>query len=114
MSNTPVITPIDIVTLVISILALLISGFTAWLTYFNRGKVYMTTPSMIVFAYDYRQQYTKFEPKIMIRSLIFSTGERGQVIEALYARLRYHTTEELFPVWGVNADNQLVRGGDFG
>ncbi|OGN74470.1 MAG: hypothetical protein A2X25_06170 [Chloroflexi bacterium GWB2_49_20] len=101
----------DIITFTISIVALTMSLFTLWLTFFNRGKVRMTLPSMVVFGYDTRGSHNGFDPKIMVRSHIFSTGERGQIIEALFAQLHFSTSNEMFPVWGVDADNKLVRGG---
>lgn len=101
----------DIMTFTISMVALIISLFTLWLTFFNRGKVRMTLPSMVAFGYDARGAHNGFDPKIMVRCHIFSTGERGQVIEALWAQLYCQAKNEIFPVWGVNADNKLVRGG---
>ncbi len=101
----------DIIAIALSTVALAVSIFTAWLTFFNRGSVRMTSPPMVAFGYDTRGSHDGFDPKIMIRCLIFSTGERGQVIETLFAQLHCNTTGELFPVWGVDADNKLVRGG---
>lgn len=42
----------DLVSLGIALLALAVSVATAWLSYFHRGQVRMTEPSMVVFAYD--------------------------------------------------------------
>ena len=53
----------------------------------------------------------RLDPKIMVRCFVFTSGERGQVIETLFARLYSKTVNELFPIWGVNADDKLVRGG---
>ena len=97
----------DPITLAISVLALAISIYTAWLTFFNRGKVDMTSPSMVVFGYDNRGSKEGFDPKIMVRCFVFTSGERGQVIETLFARLYSKTVNELFPIWGVNADDKL-------
>jgi hypothetical protein len=98
-------------TAIIAVLALVVSGTTAWLTYYHRGKIRMTVPSMVVFAHDRLGSGQGFVPKVMVRCLIFSTGERGHVIEALFARLRDGASEYLFPVWGMDADSKLVRGG---
>jgi hypothetical protein len=94
-----------------SVLALAVSIVTAWLTFFYRGSVRITAPSMVVLSYDARGSRDGFDPKIMVRCLIFSTGERGRVIETLFARLRNDASDELFPVWGMDADSKLVRGG---
>ncbi len=101
----------DPITFAISTLALAVSVFTAWLTFFNRGNVNMTSPTMVILGYDTRGSKIGSEPKIMVRCLIFSTGERGRVIETLFVRLGHGASNELFPVWGYNADTTLVRGG---
>jgi hypothetical protein len=95
---------------VISVLALAVSIVTAWLTFFYRGKVCMTSPSMIVFGYDSRSNSGVFDPKIMVRCLVFSTGERGHAIETLFLRLHYGEFEQAFSIWGINTE-RVERGG---
>lgn len=94
-----------------AVLALAVSIATAWLTYFHRGAIRMAEPSMVVFAYDAAGSRPGFVPKVMVRCLLFSTGERGRIIEALFARTRSGGSEYTFPVWGMDADSKLVRGG---
>jgi hypothetical protein len=94
-----------------AVLALAVSIVTAWLTYFHRGAIRMAEPSMVVFAYDAARSRPGFVPKVMVRCLLFSTGERGRIIEALFARTRVAGSEYTFPVWGMDADDKLVRGG---
>jgi hypothetical protein len=94
-----------------AVLALAVSIVTAWLTYFHRGAIRMAEPSMVVFAYDAAGSRPGFVPKVMVRCLLFSTGERGRVIEALFARTRIAGSEYTLPVWGMDADSKLVRGG---
>ena len=101
----------DPIALWIALLALAVSIGTAWLTYFHRGKVRMTTPSMVVFAYDTDGKTGEPLPKVMVRSLLFGTGERGRVVESMFARLRAASWEQSFPVWGLDADSKLVRAG---
>jgi hypothetical protein len=100
----------DVIALATSVLALLVSVATAWLTYFHRGVVRMTAPSMVVFGYD-RNSPSEVLPKVMVRCLLFSTGERGRIVEALFLRLRHAASDHMFPVWGLNADDKLERGG---
>lgn len=102
---------VEAIAVATSVLALVVSVATAWLTYFYRGVVRMTVPSMVVFAYDALGSGEGFVPKVMVRCLMFSTGERGRIIEALFANVREGASEYLFPVWGMEADNKLVRGG---
>lgn len=92
-------------------LALAVSIATAWLAYFHRGAIRMAEPSMVVFAYDAAGSRTGSVPKVMIRCLLFSTGERGRIIEALFTRIRAEGSDYIFPVWGMDADSKLVRGG---
>jgi hypothetical protein len=66
---------------------------------------------MVVFAYDNRDGLPdEFEPKVMIRCLLFSTAERGHAVELLFLKLRHGGGEWVFPVWGVAAP-ALERGG---
>jgi hypothetical protein len=96
--------------IVTSVLALVVSMITAWLTLFHRGRLRMTTPSMIAFGYDAGRAPGVFEPKVMVRCLLFSTGERGNAIETLFLRLRRGDSAYLFGVWGLQATT-LERGG---
>jgi hypothetical protein len=100
----------EIFAVVISVLALAVSIVTAWLTFFYRGKVCMTVPSMVVFGYDSRGHSGIFDPKIIVKCLVFSTGERGYAIETLFLRLRYGEFEQVFSVWGIRTQG-LDRGG---
>jgi hypothetical protein len=100
----------DAITLATAVLALVVSVATAWLTYFHRGVVRMAAPSMVVFAYD-RGSRSEVVPKVMVRCLLFSTGERGRIVEALFLGLRHAASNHVFLVWGLDADDELVRGG---
>lgn len=70
----------------------------------------MTVPSMVAFAYDGRGVRGELDPKVMVRTLLFSTGAQGHAIETLFLRLRRGGSEHVFPVWGVATD-KLDRGG---
>lgn len=102
---------VETIAIIVAVLALVVSVATAWLTYFHRGAVRMTEPSMVVFAYDSPGLRHGLVPKVMVRCLMFSTGERGRIIEALFSRVKEGATEHILPVWGMDADNKLVRGG---
>jgi hypothetical protein len=64
---------VEIVELVTSALARGVSIVTAWLAFFHRGRVQMSVPSMVVFGYDAGGP-GRFDPKVMVRCLLFSTG----------------------------------------
>lgn len=93
---------------VVSFVALCVSLFTAWFTIFRRGIVRSTRPSFIAFSYDFVGKAYP-QAKIFIRTLLFSTGKRGIVIESLFLRVREGTRFEEFSFWGYG-DKDLVRG----
>lgn len=97
-----------VISLVLSFLALLISATTAWLTLFRRGTIHMTKPAFIAFSYDLIEGKPK--AKIFIRSLLYGTNKRGQVIENMFATLRRGETQQTFNVWGYGETNNLSRG----
>lgn len=100
----------DPITLAVAVLALAISGTTAWLTLFRRGTIKMTQPTVIFFGPDApRDKETGTSPKIFLRCLLFSTSKRGRVIESMHATLSRNETRQNFNVW-VYGDEKLVRG----
>jgi hypothetical protein len=94
----------------VSLLALVISAITAWLTLFRRGTVKMTQPTVIYFGPDRaRPGEHSAPPKVFLRTLLFSTSKRGRVIESMHASLSRNETMQNFNVW-VHGDEKLVRG----
>jgi hypothetical protein len=69
--------------LIISVLALLVSIITAWLTLFRRGNLRMTQPLLVGFLYEQDQ------PKVFFRAMLYATGKRGHIVESLYLRVRH-------------------------
>jgi hypothetical protein len=92
----------------ISIVALCVSVFTAWFTILRRGSVRSTHPSFIAVRYDFVDAKPP-QAKIFLRTLLFSTGKRGWVIESLFLRVREGARSEEFAFWG-HGDKDLVRG----
>jgi hypothetical protein len=92
--------------LTIAILALLVSLFTLWLTYLHRGTVQMTRPTTIFFGPDGNDEG---EPKVYLRTLLFSTSHRGQVIESMHVRLYRAESLQTFNIW-VYGNSELFRG----
>lgn len=94
----------------ISVIALVVSCVTAWLTFFKRGKVKMTQPTVIYFGLESpRSQKEVLLPKIFLRTLLFSTSRRGRVIESMHVALSRNETLQNFNIW-VYGDDKLVRG----
>ena len=88
----------------ISLLAVAMSAFTLWWTSFRRGSIRMTQPSAIFFGPD-----ENGAPKVYLRSLLYSTSKRGQLIEHMYVTLRRGETRQAFNIW-VYGERELARG----
>jgi len=98
----------QVITLLISALALVTSLVTAWLTLLRRGVVKMTHPSLIFFGPDSGPR-EDWKPKIYLRTLLFCTAKRGRVIESMYVTLRRNESRQNFGIW-VNGNDRLSRG----
>jgi hypothetical protein len=92
--------------IVISVLALVVSGATLWLSHLRKGKLKMTKPTVIFFGPDGGERGTS---KLYLRTLLYSTAKRGVVLEHLYVRLRRGETQQNFNIW-VYGDKDLARG----
>jgi hypothetical protein len=93
--------------IVVSIGALAVSLFTMWATLFRRGRLYMTQPTTIFFGPD--GPTFDGSRKIYLRSLMYSTGKRGVVIENMFVELSRSETNNSFPIW-VLGEDKLARG----
>ena len=91
--------------LTISIISLLISGLTFWLTRVRKGHLKMTRPSMICFV----GQNGNDEPKIVLRTLLYATAEQGQYIQNMFVKIFRAQTIQNFNVWAYD-DKGIVRG----
>lgn len=98
----------DIMSPTVSIVALGVSLATAWLTFFRRGSVHGTHPSFLAFRYDFVGKKVP-QAKVFVRTLLFSTGKRGWVVESLFLRVSEGSRSEEFSFWGYG-DKELVRG----
>jgi hypothetical protein len=98
------------IALVISILSLLVSVSTAWLTLFRRGTVKMTQPTVIFLGPDSPRSIPDIPlPKVFLRTLLFSTSKRGRIIESMHVALSRNETHQNFNIW-VYGNEKLVRG----
>ncbi len=100
--------PSVIFSLTISGLALIVSGATAWLTLFRKGKVRMTQPAVIYFGPD-GGSGEPVSPKIYLRTLLYSTSRRGRLVQSMYVTARRGETAQSFNIW-VYGDEGLRRG----
>lgn len=100
-------TIIAIFGVVISVVSFLVSGTALWLTWFRRGRLAMTKPTLIFFGYDTKPL---LEPKVFLRTLLYSTSARGQVVETMYVKLCREGSEQIFSFWGYGETNKLTHG----
>src|SRR6266478_2627830 len=100
--------PMQLLSTAVSVVALAVSLFALWFSVLRRGKVCSTHPAFIAMRYDFVGK--KFpQAKIFLRSLLYSTGKRGRVIESLFLRVKEGRRNAEFSFWGYG-DEGLVRG----
>src|SRR5712691_2041343 len=92
-------------TIVVSITALAVSATTAWLTLLRRGSIRMTQPTLVFFGPD----GPSGGPKVFLRTLLYSTAKRGQIVENMFLKLRRRESVQTVNVW-VYGDGPLARG----
>jgi len=97
------------VPIVISVVSMLVSITTAWLTLFRRGTVRMTQPTVIFLGPDGGSRPGNVLPKVFLRTLLFSTAKRGRVIESMHVAVSRNETHQNFNIW-VYGNEKLVRG----
>ena len=96
----------EYIPLIFSTIAIIISISTFYLTRLKIGNIKMTRPSIIFFGPDGVGEKHK---KIFIRTLLYSSSEKGNYIENMYIKLLRENKTQIFNVW-VYGDNDLVRG----
>lgn len=101
---------LPLIAILISGLALVISGLTLWLTHLRRGSVTMTRPTVIFFGPDgSRGGGLNKHLKIFLRALLISDSKRGRIVQSLWATLAHREVRQNFNIW-VYGDDRLVRG----
>lgn len=95
---------------IVSIIALVVSLFTAWFTILRRGSVRSTQPSLIVLKYEIGPGDAVPLAKVFLRSLLYSTGKRGHVVENLFLRVSDGSRSEVFSFWAYGERNELILG----
>ena len=104
------VAPSPYIAIGIAVCALLVSCLTLWLSYFRKGSIRMTKPSVIYLGPDgSRTGGTIDRPKIFLRALLIADSKRGRVVEHLFATLTRQETRQNFNVW-VYGDDNLKRG----
>jgi hypothetical protein len=80
----------------ISVISLSVSAVGYWLKWVRQGRLSMPKPTLIYFGYDAESRLT---PKVFLRTLVYSTSARGQVIEGMFVKPYYARCEQDFSFW---------------
>jgi len=100
----------DWISVGISLLALIVSVTTAWLTLFRKGELRMTQPTVIFFGPDgVPSSARRPHLKVFLRTLLYSTSRQGQIVESLHLNLQRAESKQNFSIW-VYGDEHLARG----
>jgi len=94
---------------VISCFALVVSGVTAWLTFFRKGRLVMTQPTSIFLGPD-GPMFDRGKNKVYLRTLLYSTAKRGHVLESLHLAVHRNETKQNFNIWVYGKKGDLERG----
>lgn len=95
---------------IISLLALVVSAVTAWLTLFRPGELKMTPPTVIFFGPDGSPpEGVRPRLKVFLRTLLFSTARNGQTVESMHVNLQRGESRQNFSIW-VYGNERLARG----
>jgi hypothetical protein len=79
------------ISLFLSLLAVIVSGVTAWLTLLKRGTVKMTQPTVVYFGPDRSVPH-----KVFLRTILYATAKRGCIVESMFIRLRRAETTQTY------------------
>jgi hypothetical protein len=93
-----------IIPLLISAVSLVLSVTVAWLTLLRRGTQGMTQPMLIGFLHEAEQ------PKIFFRAMLYATGKRGHIVEALYLKVKRDESTQTFNFWMYGETKDLKIG----
>jgi hypothetical protein len=90
--------------LLISAVSLILSLTVMWLTLLRRGTLGMTQPMLIGFLHEAEQ------PKIFFRAMLYATGKRGHIVEALYLKVGRGELTQTFNFWMYGETKELKIG----
>jgi hypothetical protein len=96
----------DHIPIIVASASLGVSAFTMWFTLLRKGNVRMTQPTIVFFGPDGGSG----EPKVFLRTLLYSTGKRGRIVESMFVKLRRSESVQTFNIWIYGEKQQLVRG----
>ena len=98
-----------VISLALSCIALLVSALTAWLTFFRKGKLLMSQPTVVFFGPD-GSYFDSGKNKVFLRTLLYSSAKRGQVVESIHVSLHRNESKQNFNIWVYGEKGELKRG----
>jgi hypothetical protein len=101
---------LESISLATAVVALIISAVTAWLTLFRRGTVRMTQPTVVFFGPDGGRPDRRSMAKVFLRTLLYATADRGQIIQSMFVVLRREGEPQTFGIWVYGDRDRLLRG----
>ena len=101
------LTLIDISALGISIFALIISALTFYFSHAYAGKIKMSKPNQIWFGFANPSR----KAHILLKSVLYSTGAQGHIVERLYARLESNSSSQEFSSWVIGKQTDTYKPG---
>jgi hypothetical protein len=84
------------------------SAVAFWFSVLRRGRVEATQPMILAFVKE-PGTFGNLRLKVFLRTLLVSTGKRGNVIESLYLRIKQGNQDWELSFWGYG-EKDLVRG----
>jgi hypothetical protein len=97
------------ISVAISLLALSVSIVTAWLTFLKKGMLLMTQPTSIFLGPD-GGYFESIRNKVYLRTLLYSSSRKGQVLESMHVTLERGETKQNFSIWVHGKKGDLSRG----
>ena len=98
----------EVLPLILSSIAIILSGLTLYFVNFWGGKVHMVKPSQVWFGFS---KPRKMGAAIFVKSLIYSSGIQGRVIESMYVTLERGETKQSFNIWNIGQKTNMYRPG---
>ena len=95
----------EYLSLIISALALGLSGLTAWLTLLRKGELKITQPTPLLLDYE------KGFARVSFYTMIYSSAFRGQIIESMHVIVKQNNIEHQFNNWAYSQDSRAYASG---
>lgn len=99
---------LEILPIVLSTAAIILSGLTLYFVNFWGGKITMVKPSQIWFGFSKPNQKGA---AVFIKTLLYTSGLQGRVVESMYVTLSKGETKQSFNIWNIGQGSNMYRPG---